>query len=253
MLIMTLLFSFNKMKKVVVFSGAGLSVESGLSTFRDSDGLWDNYDLMDVASSEGWKRNPSLVLDFYNERRSELQNVKPNKSHFEIAELEKDFDVSVVTQNIDDLHEKAGSHMVIHLHGDLTKVRPDDACTVEDGYDESRVKDVRYERVGIGDVDERNVQYRPHIVFFGEPVFNMEKALLEFVNADYLIIVGTSLQVQPAASLWQFTPVDCPVYVVDPADIPIAEEQSVIHIKEKAITGVTRAISMIKEGMGHQR
>ena len=233
-------------KKVVVLSGAGLSAESGISTFRDSGGLWEQYDVIEVASAPGWKKNPALVLDFYNKRRAHLAHVEPNRAHFDIAALEKDYDVVVVTQNVDNLHEKAGSSKVIHLHGELTKVRPEDSYTEDDGYDESRVKDVGFSAIKIGDVDERGVQYRPHIVFFGEAVPKLRDALRELIEADFMIIVGTSLLVQPAASMWRYTPVDCPVYVVDPEDTPIDGEESVVHIKDKATTGVAKAIKMIE-------
>ena len=234
------------MKKLVVLTGAGISAESGLSTFRDAGGLWDKYPVMEVASAEGFARNPALIHQFYNERRRELMKVEPNQGHKLLVELEKDYDVQIITQNVDNLHEKAGSSKVIHLHGELTKVRPEDNYTEEDGYDESKVKDVGFSSVGVGDVDERGVQYRPHIVFFGEAVPKLKDALLELVEADFMIIVGTSLLVQPAASLWQYTPVDCPVYVVDPEDTPIDGEESVIHIKDKATTGVAKALGMIK-------
>ena len=234
------------MKKVVILSGAGISAESGISTFRDNGGLWEQYDVMEVASAQGWKKNPGLVLDFYNMRRAQLAGVEPNRAHLDIAALEKDYDVVVVTQNVDNLHEKAGSSRVIHLHGELTKVRPEDSYTEEDGYDESKVKDVGFSAVKLGDVDGRGVQYRPHIVFFGEAVPKLSDALRELVEADYMIIVGTSLLVQPAASLWQFTPVDCPVYVVDPEDTPIDGEESAVHIKDKATSGVAKAIAMLE-------
>ena len=235
------------MKKVVVLSGAGISAESGISTFRDSGGLWEQYDVMDVASAPGWKKNPALVLDFYNQRRAQLASVEPNQAHLDIAALEKDYDVVVITQNVDNLHERAGSSKVIHLHGELTKIRPEDTYIVEDRYDESRVKDIGYSAIGLGDVDERGIQYRPHIVFFGEDVPKLNDALRELIEADIMIIVGTSLLVQPAASLWQYTPVDCPVYVVDPEDTPIDGEESVIHVRERATTGVARLIEMLKE------
>lgn len=234
------------MKKVVILSGAGISAESGISTFRDNGGLWEQYDVMEVASATGWRKNPELVLDFYNMRRAQLASVEPNRAHLDIAALEKDYDVVVITQNVDNLHEKAGSSRVIHLHGELTKIRPEDSYTEEDGYDESKVKDVGFSAVKLGDVDGRGVQYRPHIVFFGEAVPKLSDALRELVEADYMIIVGTSLLVQPAASLWQFTPVDCPVYVVDPEDTPIDGEESVVHIKDKATSGVARAIAMME-------
>ena len=234
------------MKKVVILSGAGVSAESGISTFRDSGGLWEQYDVMDVASATGWKRNPALVLDFYNQRRAQLEHVEPNQAHLDIAALEKDNEVVVITQNVDNLHERAGSTKVIHLHGELTKVRPEDSYTAEDRYDESRVKDVGFAAVKPGDVDERGVQYRPHIVFFEEAVPKLYDALRELTEADFMIIVGTSLLVQPAASLWQYTPVDCPVYVIDPKDTPIDGEESVVPIRDKASTGVAKAIAMIK-------
>ena len=233
------------MKKIVVLSGAGISAESGISTFRAGGGLWNNYDPMEIASDKGWKNNPALVLDFYNQRRAQLAEVKPNKAHLDIAALEEDYDVVVITQNVDNLHEVAGSSKIIHLHGELTKVRPEDSYTLEDRYDESRVKDVGFSAVALGDVDERGVQYRPHIVFFGEAVPKLVDALKELVEADYMIIVGTSLLVQPAASLWQYTPVDCPVYVVDPEETPIDGEEGVVPIKEKATVGVSTAIGMI--------
>lgn len=236
-----------KMKKIVVLSGAGVSAESGISTFRDNGGLWDNYDPMEVASASGWKKNPALVLDFYNQRRAQLEHVQPNQAHLDIAALEKDYDVTVVTQNVDNLHEMAGSSDVIHLHGELTKVRPEDSYNEGDNYDDSKVKDVGFAAVNFGDADERGVQYRPHIVFFGEAVPKIKDALKELVEADYMIIVGTSLLVQPAASLWQYTPVDCPVYVVDPEETPIDGEEEVIPIKEKATAGVAAAIEMIKD------
>lgn len=234
------------MKKVVILSGAGISAESGISTFRDNGGLWEQYDVMEVASAQGWKKNPGLVLDFYNMRSAQLAGVEPNHAHLDIASLEKDYEVVVITQNVDNLHEKAGSSRVIHLHGELTKIRPEDSYTEEDGYDESKVKDVGFSAVKLGDVDGRGVQYRPHIVFFGEAVPKLSDALRELVEADYMIIVGTSLLVQPAASLWQYTPVDCPVYVVDPEDTPIDGEESVVHIKDKATSGVAKAIAMLE-------
>ena len=234
------------MKKVVILSGAGISAESGISTFRGNGGLWEQYDVMDVASAQGWKKNPALVLDFYNRRRARLANAEPNQAHIDIAALEKDFDVVVITQNVDNLHEKAGSSKVIHLHGELTKVRPEDSYTEKDDYDESKVTDIGFTAIGTGDVDERGVQYRPHIVFFGEAVPKLKDALRELIEADFMIIVGTSLLVQPAASLWQYTPIDCPVFVVDPEDTPIDGEESVVHIKDKATTGVAKALGMIK-------
>ena len=234
------------MKKIVFLSGAGISAESGISTFRDSNGLWENHDVMEVASIQGWRRNPGVVLDFYNERRAQLKEAEPNAAHLAIAGLEKDYKVTVITQNVDNLHERAGSSKVIHLHGELTKVRPEDSCTENDRYDESRILDIGYSPVSLGDVDERGVQYRPHIVFFGESVPKMSEAISELTEADFMVIVGTSLVVQPAASLWQFTPVGCPVIVVDPKGTPIDGSEDVISIRDKATTGVARAIEIIK-------
>lgn len=239
-------------KKVVVLSGSGISAESGLSTFRDNGGLWEQHDVMEVASHEGWRRNPSLVLDFYNARRAQLENVKPNQAHLDLAAFESTSDVVVITQNVDNLHERAGSSKVIHLHGELTKVRPEDSCTDFDGYDESRIRDVGYSPVRMGDVDERGVQYRPHIVFFGEDVPKMYDAVAELKNADALIIVGTSLKVEPAASLWRFAPADCPVYVVDPGDVLLAGKAGVFHIRENASTGVAKALREIKDAITSQ-
>lgn len=235
------------MKKIVFLSGAGISAESGISTFRDSGGLWENHDVMEVASIQGWQRNPRVVLDFYNDRRAQLASAEPNAAHLAIAALERDYDVVVITQNVDNLHERAGSRRVIHLHGELTKVRPEDSYTDEDGFSEARIKDVGYSAVRLGDADGRGVQYRPHIVFFGEAVPKMDEALAELKEADCMVIVGTSLLVQPAASLWRFTPIGCPVIVVDPNGTPIDGEQDVISIRDKATTGVARAIEMIRD------
>ncbi len=234
------------MKKIVFLTGAGISAESGISTFRDSGGLWENHDVMEVASIQGWRSNPEAVLDFYNGQRAQLETTEPNAAHLAIAGLEKDYSVTVITQNIDNLHEKAGSGRVIHLHGELTKVRPEDSYTEEDRYDESRVVDIGFSSVDIGDTDKRGVQYRPHIVFFGEPVPKIGEAISELAEADYMVIVGTSLIVQPAASLWQFTPVGCPVIVIDPKETPIDGEDEVIAIREKATTGVAKAIEKIR-------
>lgn len=238
-----------RMKKIVFLSGAGISAESGISTFRDSGGLWENHDVMEVASIQGWQRNPRVVLDFYNDRRAQLASAEPNAAHLAIAALERDYDVVVITQNVDNLHERAGSRRVIHLHGELTKVRPEDSYTDEDGFSEARIKDVGYSAVRLGDADGRGVQYRPHIVFFGEAVPKMDEALAELKEADCMVIVGTSLLVQPAASLWRFTPIGCPVIVVDPNGTPIDGEQDVISIRDKATTGVARAIEMIRDSV----
>lgn len=177
-------------KKIVVLSGAGISAESGIKTFRDSDGLWEGHDVMEVASPEGWRKNQELVLDFYNKRRQQLKNVLPNRAHEILAELQDNFDVQIITQNVDDLHERAGSKNVLHLHGELLKVRS--------VYNENYVLDWT-EDINLGDFDDNGNQLRPHIVWFGEAVPALEEALPIVMQADYLIVIGTSLQVYPAA------------------------------------------------------
>jgi NAD-dependent deacetylase len=224
-------------KKMTVLTGAGVSAESGISTFRDSDGLWENYRVEDVASIEGWYRNPSVVLDFYNARRAQLQTVRPNAAHISIAELEKDWDVTVVTQNVDNLHERAGSTRIIHLHGELTKVRPENCCNDKDGFSEETVFDIGSEAISIGDLAPNGAQLRPHIVWFGEAVPKIDAAIDAVEAADILLIVGTSLQVYPAAGLYRFAKTDTPIYIIDPKDVPVRDAR-ITHIKEKATTGM---------------
>lgn len=194
-------------KKLVVLSGAGISAESGISTFRDSNGLWENHRIEDVASPEGFARNPKLVLDFYNLRRRQLKDVKPNLAHKILAELEQYFDVHIITQNVDDLHERAGSTKVIHLHGELKKVR-----SVKD---ETPIYDWE-EDCNLGDCDEKGNQLRPHIVWFGEMVPEMDRAVEIASGADIFIVIGTSMQVYPAAGLIHYVPKDCEIYIIDP-------------------------------------
>jgi NAD-dependent deacetylase len=194
-------------KKIVALTGAGMSAESGISTFRDSNGLWENHDIMEVASPEGWRKNPALVLDFYNKRRTQLKEVKPNRGHEILAELEADFDVQIITQNVDNLHEKAGSSKILHLHGELTKVR-----SVSD---ENYILDWT-EDLHLGDCDKNGNQLRPHIVWFGEAVPEIEDAIPMIEEADIVIIIGTSLQVYPAASLMRYAKPHIPVYYIDP-------------------------------------
>lgn len=195
------------MKKLVVLSGAGISAESGISTFRDSDGLWENHKIEDVASPEGFARNPKLVLDFYNLRRRQLKSVFPNKAHLILQELEQHFEVNIITQNVDDLHEQAGSKNVLHLHGELRKVRPinnpENIIHWEDD-------------LNLGDKGNFGNQLRPHIVWFGEMVPEMENAEKIVSQADILLIVGTSLQVYPAAGLIHSAPEHCDIFVIDP-------------------------------------
>ncbi|HSO88807.1 MAG TPA: NAD-dependent deacylase [Draconibacterium sp.] len=216
-------------KKLVVLSGAGMSQESGLKTFRDMDGLWENYDVNDVASIDGWYRNPELVMDFYNQRRKQLFEAKPNAGHYGIAELEKWFEVNIITQNVDDLHERAGSTKVLHLHGELRKVRstidPDLVYTL-DGWE-----------LKMGDRCEKGSQLRPHIVWFGEAVPAFYDAIPIVENADIIVVIGTSLVVYPAAGLVHYAKPGAPVFVVDP-NRPGVVLKNVIYIDEKAGTGV---------------
>ena len=200
------------MKKLVVLTGAGISAESGIKTFRDSDGLWEGHNVLDVATPEGWYKNPALVLDFYNKRRQQLKTVKPNEAHLILADLENDFDVQIITQNVDNLHEKAGSLNVLHLHGELLKVR----STKNENYILDWSEDLN-----LLDFDDKGNQLRPHIVWFGEDVPVLEYAVELVQQADILIIIGTSLQVYPAASLMHFASEDCPVYYIDsnPANV----------------------------------
>lgn len=232
-------------KKIVVLTGAGVSAESGISTFRDAGGLWDNYNAEDVASIEGWHRNPGLMLDFYNARRSELKDVTPNAAHLAIAGLEKDFDVSVVTQNIDNLHERAGSSDILHLHGELTKVRPEDCYNEADGFSTKYVSDIGYSAIYLGDVGVDGAQLRPHIVWFGEPVPNIGKAAAEVEEADVLLIVGTSLQVYPAAGLYRYAASGTPIYIIDPSPLKVSDPR-LIHIQEVATYGMETFKNILK-------
>jgi NAD-dependent deacetylase len=195
------------MKKIVILTGAGISAESGIKTFRDADGLWEGHDIMEVASPVGWKKNPELVLDFYNKRRAQLLSVKPNKAHEILAELEEHFDIHIITQNVDDLHERAGSNKVIHLHGELLKVKSIS--------NENFVLDWKHD-LKLGDFDLEGNQLRPHIVWFGEDVPMIEHAIEILETADILIIIGTSLQVYPAAGLMNYVNHNILVYYIDP-------------------------------------
>lgn len=208
-------------KKLVVLTGAGISAESGIKTFRDSDGLWEGHNVMDVATPEGWRKNPVLVLDFYNQRRQQLKEVQPNLAHQILAELENDFDVFIITQNVDDLHERAGSTSVLHLHGELLKVRSSS--------NPNYILDWR-EDLNLGDTDKNNNQLRPHIVWFGEAVPALEEAVAITQNADYFAVIGTSLQVYPAAGLLDFTAPQIPVFYIDPKPIKIPNLRNPLDI-----------------------
>lgn len=224
------------MKKIVVLTGAGVSAESGLSTFRDNGGLWGEYDPAEVASIDAWPRNKALMLDFYNRLRVQLKDEKPNAAHLAIAALEKDYDVTVVTQNVDNLHERAGSTRVIHLHGELTKVRPT-AGVYDDSFSEKEVFDIGYSEIHLGDKAPNGCQLRPHIVWFGEAVPKIERAIDEVGSADILLIVGTSLSVYPAAGLYRYAPNDCPIYILDPKEVHV-HDRRIQQINEVASKGM---------------
>ena len=232
-----------KKKKIAVLTGAGVSAESGFATFRDSGGLWEKYDVNEVASIEGWYRNRGLVLNFYNERRKQLKDARPNAAHIAIADLEKDYDVQVITQNVDNLHEKAGSTRVLHLHGELTKVRPEDGL-YESTYRTDEVIDIGYDEVHLGDKAPNGEQLRPHIVFFGEAVPNIEKAIDIVEKADILLIVGTSMQVYPAAGLYRYAGNNVPIDVIDPQDVPV-QDPRITHIKDVATKGMKKFVELL--------
>ncbi|MBR1522488.1 MAG: NAD-dependent deacylase [Bacteroidales bacterium] len=232
-------------KHIVVLTGAGVSAESGFATFRDSGGLWEQFNVEDVASHSGWVRNPGLVLDFYNERRRQLKDAKPNAAHEIIASLEKDYSVDVITQNVDNLHERAGSTRVLHLHGELTKVRPEKGIYDITGSEEE-VFDIGYDSVSLGDLAPNGRQLRPHIVFFEEAVPAIERAIDLVSRADILLIVGTSLQVYPAAGLYRYAPESAPIYIIDPADVPVSDRR-ITHIKTVATKGMQRFTELISK------
>ena len=225
-------------KKLVVLTGAGISAESGIKTFRDSDGLWEGHDVMEVATPEGWHKNQDLVLDFYNKRRAQLKEVQPNLGHKILAELEKDFDVHIITQNVDDLHERAGSSKVLHLHGELLKVR-----SVKN---RDLILDWTKDLL-TGDLDKNGHQLRPHIVWFGEDVPALEEAIAITDTADYFAVIGTSLQVYPAASLISYTYSLTPVFYIDPKPIAIPNIQNKVEtIAKIASEGVSELRERLK-------
>ncbi len=220
------------MKKLVVLSGSGISSESGLSTFRDSGGLWEGSRIEDVATREGWERNPAIVLDFYNQRRKNALNAKPNNAHIILAELQQYFSVTIITQNVDNLHEKAGSKNIIHLHGELFKSRSTG--------DENLIYDIEGWELKLGDKCEKGYQLRPHIVWFGEMVPRMEEAIKETLSADRFLVIGTSLVVYPAAGLLGFVRNDVPVFIVDPSIPKFIARSNIICFEEKATTGMEK-------------
>lgn len=216
-----------------------MSAESGIRTFRDTGGLWEEYDVMEVATPQGWSKDPDLVLRFYNERRRQLSEVKPNDGHIALAKAEDIFDINIITQNVDNLHERAGSTKVLHLHGELTKVRS--------VFDSSLVYDVGYRDVVLGDKCEKGYQLRPHIVWFGEAVPAIEQAAAITQTAQALIIIGTSMNVYPAAGLIDYAPKEIPIFVIDPNQVAVSNKTGITFIKEPASTGVSKAIDIIKQ------
>lgn len=218
------------MKKIVVLTGAGMSAESGLRTFREMGGLWEEYDVMEVASPEGWDKDMELVLRFYNERRTQLKTAKPNDGHKGLADLENNFKVQIITQNVDNLHERAGSTNVLHLHGILTQARS--------SVDENLIYDIEYKEINKGDFCEKGSQLRPNIVWFGEMVPAISDAAELSSQADIYLVVGTSLNVYPAAGLLNYVPGKVPVYLIDPNPVEAYLNRDFIHIKEKAGKGI---------------
>ncbi len=224
-------------KKLVVLTGAGISAESGLKTFRDSDGLWEGYDVNEVATPRAWRKNPQLVLDFYNLRRKNVADARPNAAHIGLAELEKKFDVHIVTQNIDDLHERAGSSKVLHLHGEIFKMRSDS--------NEELVQEIRGD-IMLGDVAADGGQFRPHIVWFEEPVPKIEQAIHVVRRAEIFVVVGTSLVVYPAAGLVNYAPAEIPKFIID-KHIPYTSSIYNLTVIEKPATeGVKALIEMLR-------
>ncbi|RXJ50154.1 SIR2 family NAD-dependent protein deacylase [Gelidibacter gilvus] len=224
------------MKHIVVLTGAGMSAESGIKTFRDADGLWEGHDVMQVATPEGFQENPELVLDFYNQRRRQLLSVEPNAAHYDLASLEKDYKVSIITQNVDDLHERAGSTEVVHLHGELLKVRN---VVDELSYFEHR------DDIKMGDTCPQGHQLRPHIVWFGEMVPMMDTAMEICATADVLIIIGTSMQVYPAAGLMHYVPEGIPIFFIDPKPA-MTSRGNLTVIPETATLGVKMVMGMLE-------
>ncbi|WP_035073901.1 SIR2 family NAD-dependent protein deacylase [Anditalea andensis] len=225
------------MKNLVVLTGAGISAESGLKTFRDADGLWEGHDVMDVATPEAWQKNQELVLKFYNDRRKQALSAQPNKAHLGLAALEKDYNVTIITQNVDNLHEKAGSSKVIHLHGELFKSQ----STV----DPRLQYEIEGSELNLGQYCAKGSQLRPFIVWFGEMVPMMETAIHEVARADIFAVVGTSLLVYPAASLIGYTKADIPKYIIDVKIPDISIKNNFIPIEDKASTGIATFIQMI--------
>lgn len=225
------------MKKVIVLTGAGISAESGLKTFRDAEGLWEGHDVMEVATPQGWESNQELVLDFYNQRRKQLLSVEPNLAHKALVRLEEKFDVTIITQNIDDLHERAGSSKIIHLHGELLKARS--------SVDETDVQEWKKD-ICAGDLCARKSQLRPHVVWFGEAVPLLDDAANAVMQADYVLIIGTSMQVYPAAGLMDYAPDKAKLFFIDPRP-NVRSSSNLTVIAENASTGVPTVVDQLLE------
>jgi NAD-dependent deacetylase len=225
-------------KKLVVLTGAGVSAESGISTFRDAGGLWEGYDVTEVASPHGWKNNKELVLEFYNQRRRQIIKAEPNSAHTALASLEKDFDVTIITQNIDDLHERGGSSHVLHLHGEIKKSRST--------LDHNLIYEIEGSELSPGDKCERGAQLRPHIVWFGEPVPMIEEAIRYCLQADIFVVIGTSMVVYPAAGLIEFVPTDSIKYIIDPNKPDIYyPPPNIVYIEKKATDGMEELVKIL--------
>lgn len=222
------------MKKIVVLTGAGMSADSGLKTFRDSGGLWEGFDINEVATVEAWQKDPERVLEFYNKRRRQIYEVEPNEGHRALARLEEDFDVTIITQNVDNLHERAGSTDVLHLHGELSKARSVN--------DESQVYEIGDSEIELGDTADDGGQLRPHVVWFGEMVPNMEKAAQIVPEAEILIVIGTSLVVYPAAGLVNYAPDEIPKYIIDPSTPELYDYSEWEHIRKRAAEGTPELV-----------
>jgi NAD-dependent deacetylase len=238
------------MKKIVVFTGAGISAESGITTFRDSNGLWENFKIDEVATPEGWKKDKNKVLEFYNARRRQMPSVEPNDAHKALVALEEEYDVTIVTQNVDDLHERAGSSKILHLHGELTKARTSFAMNNPGVVASQKTYDIGYEDINIGDMDEEyGSQLRPHIVWFGEYPFFFFNALEAFIEADIVMIIGTSLNIGYTLNFFGKTKKDTPIIYIDPepsktldSDYP---EIKIEYITKTAVEGVTEVVNRL--------
>jgi len=228
-------------KRLVVLTGAGMSAESGLRTFRDADGLWEGYNVMDVATPEAWEKNPDLVQQFYNERRKQVLEAQPNEAHFALVKLEEDFDVHIITQNIDDLHERAGSTNITHLHGIITFAQSDHNCNL--------LYPINGDELKMGELCELGSQLRPHVVWFGEAVPMIETAAVICEKADLFLLIGTSLAVYPAAGLLDFVPINVPKYIVDPKIPSVNHYKNIIKIEKSATAGLTELTALLKTNM----